>query len=144
MTNSDANPPRLSGIDFYNAVIPLMQQGRMDEAQRYYADDFVLYEDPLLPYGGVYKGFDEFLGAMGAIVDVWKSSDFFKLRCILEDKDGEHVCAIFDIEGRPGKANKVVKSVISELYRLRDGKAVECRVWYFDVEGIARAIRGED
>jgi ketosteroid isomerase-like protein len=78
-----------------------------------------------LPYGGAYRGLDELMGMFAKAGPVLDSS-----RLVVEEltADEDRVVALLVIPLRNGGAD----ALISEHWRMRDGKAVSLQVFWFD------------
>ena len=78
-----------------------------------------------LPHGGTYRGLDELKGMFAKAAPLLDSS-----RLAIEEltADGDRVVALLRIPLRSGDGD----AVISEHWRLRDGKAVSLQVFWFD------------
>jgi ketosteroid isomerase-like protein len=89
-------------------------------------------EPDALPYGGLYRGLGELMGMFAKAAPVLDSS-----RMVVEELTAEHdrVVAVLRIPLRDGSA----ETLISEHWRLRDGKAVELQVFWFDPSLVAAA-----
>jgi ketosteroid isomerase-like protein len=87
-------------------------------------------EPDALPYGGVYRGIAELLGMFAKAGPILDSSRMVVAELIAE---GDSVVALLRIPLRDGSG----ESLISEHWRLRDGKAVELHVFWFDTGLVA-------
>jgi ketosteroid isomerase-like protein len=82
-------------------------------------------EPDCLPYGGVYRGLSELMGMFAKAGPVLDSS-----RMVVQEltADADRVIALLRIPLRDGSA----ETLISEHWRMRDGKAVELQAFWFD------------
>jgi ketosteroid isomerase-like protein len=87
-------------------------------------------EPDALPYGGVYRGIDELLGMFAKAAPILDSSRMVVAELIAE---GDNVVALLRIPLRDGSG----ESLICEHWRLRDGKAVQLQVFWFDTGLVA-------
>jgi ketosteroid isomerase-like protein len=78
-----------------------------------------------LPHGGTYRGLDELKGMFAKAGPVLDAS---KLAIEELTADEDRVVALLRIPLRNGEGD----ALISEHWRLRDGKAVSLRVFWFD------------
>ncbi len=101
------------------------------------AEDCVLYEADGLPYGGVYRGRDvmkETLRGVTARFDEFETEIFNMLA------GGDEVVVHLQIKGVGRESRKPFLVPIMELWRIRDGKAVELRPFLFDTAALADAL----
>lgn len=89
-------------------------------------------EPDALPYGGAYRGIDELIGMFAKAGPVLDSSRMV-VQALTADED--RVIALLRIPLRDGTG----EALISEHWRLRDGKAVELQVFWFDLSLVAAA-----
>jgi ketosteroid isomerase-like protein len=88
-------------------------------------DEIVLREPACLPYGGVARGITEVMALFGRAVPYLDSARLHVEELIEQD---ERVVAILRIPLRGGDA----EARIVELWRLRDGRAVELEAFWSD------------
>lgn len=100
---------------------------------------FVMYEDEGMPYGGTFHGYEGFRKVQHTVYSTWRDHAVENI-CFLEDADQEHMCMVMRLAGRPGKSDDWVEAIVNEVWTVRDGKAVEARVWYFDTKRLAPLI----
>jgi len=102
--------------------------------------DIVVSQSSALPFAGVWRGHDGFRAMGAAIYAAWP--DFAVTpRTFLSSN--ETVIVLTHVVGAVGGATPLDQLMI-ELWRVRDGKAIECRPFYFDpVLAAASAQSGE-
>ncbi|HEX6391790.1 MAG TPA: nuclear transport factor 2 family protein [Solirubrobacteraceae bacterium] len=85
-----------------------------------------IHEPPFLPYGGTHRGVDGVIGFFQAAAAVVAPG-----KLAVEDlvADGDTVVATLTIGLRNG-----ADAQVAEIWTLRDGKAVDVRVFWFDPE----------
>jgi ketosteroid isomerase-like protein len=86
-----------------------------------------------LPHGGTYRGLDELKGMFAKAGPVLDAS---KLAIEELTADEDRVVALLRIPLRNGEGD----ALISEHWRLRDGKAVSLRVFWFDPAPAAATV----
>jgi ketosteroid isomerase-like protein len=99
--------------------------GDMAELREILAEDVVIEAAPFVPYGGTYRGFEEFVGCFGKAAEL---IDFSRLQLDGITADGVHAYGrvrVPFVDGS-GEAN------ILEEWTVRDGRVVAGRVFYFD------------
>lgn len=95
----------------------------------YLADDVIIHEPPFLPYGGKYHGKDGLVAVyqtIGQFVDISR----VQLHYVVVDNDR----AFAVIEVPDVRTSENIR--LTEESRLADGKIVELRLYYFDVQSI--------
>jgi ketosteroid isomerase-like protein len=83
-----------------------------------------IHEPPFLPYGGTHRGVDGVIGFLQQAAPLMRPGGL-----VIEDlvADGDTVVATLSLGLRNGS-----DAIVSETWRLRDGKAIELRVFWFD------------
>lgn len=91
-------------------------------------EDLVIHEQESLPYGGRYEGHEGFQKLFQNLAAHW---DDFKFSPKEFMDAGETVVAIVQFTGKAKKSGKSLDMTMYELWRMRNGKAVECHsiVW---------------
>jgi ketosteroid isomerase-like protein len=112
--------------DAYDAMVSGNVKGFLEALD----PEIEVREPDALPYGGVYRGIDELLGMFAKAAPVLGSSRMVVAELIAE---GDSVVALLRIPLRDGSG----EALISEHWRLRDGKAVELQVFWFDTGLVA-------
>jgi ketosteroid isomerase-like protein len=99
--------------------------GDMAELREILAEDVVIEAAPFVPYGGTYRGFEEFVGCFGKAAEL---IDFSRLELdgITADDERAYGRVRVPFVDGSGEAN------ILEEWTVRDGRVVAGRVFYFD------------
>ena len=103
-------------------------RGDMENALAALDENLIVYEQESLPYGGRYEGHAGFQKLFENLAAVW--DDFnFALQEFLDA--GDAVIAVVRLPGTARATGKSLDMTMYELWRIRGGKAVECRsiVW---------------
>jgi len=95
--------------------------------------DAEIFEAPLLPFGGVYRGVKGLEDLLTNITP-WMNMSGIQMAKIMAD--GEWGCAIMKTPTQDGQLIDIV-----EMWELRGGKLWRCKVYYFDISPL---IKGED
>jgi ketosteroid isomerase-like protein len=130
----------------------------MSELETYYADligavgrqdlagiqglidpSFVIHYDSGLPFGGVYRGVEGFFGVLGQLTGRLEDLKTEQLN-YMEDANGEQYALIIRLTARVAATGQRIETQVSELWTVRDGKAVEARVWYWGAAAIEWGI----
>ncbi len=101
------------------------------------AEDCVLHETGVLPYGGVYHGRALMKATLAGVV-----AGFDEFACEIRNylAGGDEVVVHLEIAGVGRVSRKPFKVPIMELWRIRDGKVVELRPFLYDAAAIADAL----
>jgi ketosteroid isomerase-like protein len=101
------------------------------------AEDCVLHEAEGLPYGGVYRGralMKETLRGVTGRFDEFR----YEVRNYLAG--GDEVVVHLQLEGVGRESRKPFSMPVMELWRFRDGKAIELRPFLYDVAAMSAAL----
>lgn len=101
------------------------------------ADDCVLHEASTLPYGGIYHGRERMKAVLSEVV---AGFDEFEVDLLNYLAGGDEVVVHLNIRGVGRASRKPFDTRIMELWRIRDGKAVELRPFVYEAASIARAL----
>jgi ketosteroid isomerase-like protein len=92
--------------------------------------EIVIIEPDPLPYGGTYKGQAEVMEFMKGAAQVIDAGSKFEVETLTADED--RVVATLRVGLHSGG-----ESLLSEHWTMRDGKAIELRVFCFDPTAVA-------
>src|SRR5581483_7759265 len=81
------------------------------------APDFVLYEDAGLPYGGVFRGVDGFLGMLANLQASWVDLKFEHLG-FFDEPGGDSVAVHVRMSGRSPKTGEPMEAFTSEVFKI--------------------------
>jgi len=129
-------------VDDYFRLVEITKAGNPAAIRGIIAPDFVMHEDPGMPYGGVYRGPDGFEELLGKVWAAWGGSHFEPAYQIA-DPAGDRVCAVVRFRSVSPRTGEPVEALINEVWTFRDGQAVEAQVWYYNSPGLCRALTGE-
>lgn len=96
--------------------------------------DVVVYEPESLPYGGVYRGREEFLAMMGGSFASYFDSSRIQLERIVAE--GDHVVARWRYPWRASTDDEFVEVEVNEWLTFRDGKIIEAKPFYWDTAAL--------
>jgi ketosteroid isomerase-like protein len=97
---------------------------------------FAIHYDSSLPFGGTYRGVDGFftvLGSLAASMTDLKTEQ----QNYMEDANGEQYTLIINLTARARQSGDAIDTQVSEVWTVRDGKAVEARIWYWGAAGLS-------
>ena len=126
-------------LDVFHKLVAALKAGDDDATRALIDPDFVMHEDPSMPYGGIYRGPDGMLTLAKTVWSVWGGAHF-ELLHQLEEAGGQRMCTVNRFRGTPGKSKTEIEALINEIWTVRDGRMIEGRVWYYDATRIAKAI----
>ncbi|KHK90285.1 nuclear transport factor 2 family protein [Novosphingobium malaysiense] len=101
------------------------------------ADDCVLHEAPALPYGGIFEGRERMKEALAGVLS---NFDEFEVEIYNYLAGGDEVVVHLGIKGVGRISRQPFATDIMELWRIRNGKAVEMRPFLYDAQSIIAAI----
>lgn len=132
-------------IDLEDANIALVKRfykylanGDRDGAyENIIAEDCVLQEADALPYGGIYRGRPLMKQTLAGVM-----SSFDEFDCEIRNylAGGDEVVVHLNISGVGRQSRRPFSVPVMELWRFRDGKAVELRPFLFDANLIADVL----
>ncbi|QIX53619.1 nuclear transport factor 2 family protein [Rhodococcus sp. DMU1] len=116
------------------SIYDAVRTGNIEAFLALASDDMVLVEADSLAVGGTYEGRDAVLGCIGALAEHY---DWSTLDVQVLIAEGEWVAAqVLVMATGPDR----LQINISEWWRVRDGKAIECRPYYLDTEVMNRTL----
>lgn len=127
--------------ELYMKIITAMRSGNFDVADKYFDPEFVVHEDPGMPYGGVLKGSDAFFKLRRKVYDTW-GEGCLKLLFVCGDKV-DHATANFKIVAQPGGKVQNLESFVTVVWTFRNDLATEARVFYYDTPRLSQALAGK-
>lgn len=123
----------------YKQLLAAMRGSDDTAALKFFAPDFVAYEDPGMPYAGRYEGGEGFLELRRKVYDIW-GPGAMNLLFVCGDPAGAHASAHFKLVGRPRGVAEPVEGDVTVVWTFRDDLAVEARVFYFDTPRLGEAL----
>ncbi len=134
----NTDPTAKRPVDVVNAMYAAANRGDMAGVTDAYAEDVVIEEAASLPFGGVYHGHDGFKAFIDAFTGSWEHFSNADLQVL---DAGDTVIGLSRLQAR-SKRGVDVDVPLAEFFRVKDGRIVELKPFYFDGEAITRAIRG--
>lgn len=120
----------------YDEIVVALRSEDDSAAMKYFHPDFVIHEDPGMPYGGVFKGADKFIELRRKVRAIWNLS--FIARCA--DQDGKTFVAVFRATGVRGGLAESMETVVTVVWTFQDERALEARVLYYDTPRLSAAL----
>jgi ketosteroid isomerase-like protein len=115
---------------FYSDLITAVSAQDIPRIRSLIDPDFVIHYDSSLPFGGTYRGVNGFFAALSELMLTLHNVKTQHLN-YMEDANGEQYSVIIKLTARMPDINRQVETHVSELWTVRNGKAVEARVWYW-------------
>ena len=91
---------------------------------------FVIHYDVSLPFGGSYDGVEGFFTVLTKLVASMTDLKTEQLN-FMEDANGEQYTLIINLTANSRASGRPIATQVSEVWTVRDGKAVEARIWYW-------------
>ena len=107
--------------DMYGAI----QRGDWESVLTFWDPDITWYETDPLPYSGTYRGLEEATPLLNTIAGLF-DGESLKVDFVLAE--GENVVAFC----RVNFVDSGEEMMLSEHWKVRNGKATECRPFYWD------------
>jgi hypothetical protein len=125
-------------VSLYSNLLDAMRAENEEVTLKLFDPDFVIHEDPGMPYGGEMKGGAAFLRLRSKVYATW-GPDCLNLLFKTGD-GGEHAHGFFRlIDSRPGKP-RTLESYVSLVWTFRNGLAKEVHVIYYDTPRLSKAL----
>ena len=121
-------------------VQAFLEAGAAGEMEKFLAtidETVVLYVPEFLPWGGVYRGREELQKGFAAFSAGWETESFER-EFVASD---EQVVILQKLKARIKKGEQILETPLAELFKIRNGKIVEIRPFYFDGGKLAEAFR---
>jgi ketosteroid isomerase-like protein len=125
-------------VALYTAILDALKAGDDEATLRLFAPDFVIHEDPGMPYGGEMSGGERFIRLRDKVYESW-GENCLELLFKMGDPDGDHSAGVFRLTDRRSGAAPT-ESYVTVLWTFRDDLAVEVRVFYYDTPRLSRAL----
>ena len=124
-------------IKVVKKAFSLMASGKLEEFYELFSDDCEVTQAASLPFGGVYRGKDAIRFAFARIMETWEKVETHKLKYFCS---GEDVIVHMVAGGVGPFTGKSFWMDILELWRVRDGKVVEMKPFFFDTARLVEAL----
>src|SRR5688572_26220294 len=102
--------------------------------------EFVLYQADSLPYGGEWRGRDGSKDWMRAMAESWVQFKVEEPRVIFGD---DSVVAVVKLIGEARRTGRKVEMPLTQVIRIRDGRLLEVRPFYWDTAAINATLGHE-
>lgn len=126
-------------VALYTRILTSLRGGDDEATLRLFAPDFVIHEDPGMPYGGELRGGEAFLMLFRKVYASW-GEQCLQLLFKLGDGDGGHAAGVFKLTGRRPGLPEPIESFVTVVWTFRDDLAAEVRIFYYDTPRLAAAL----
>lgn len=120
----------------YDEIVIALRGDDDEHTLTFFHPDFVVHEDPGMPYGGEFRGGDKFIELRRKVKQYWNLA--FIAKCA--DQDGRTFVAVFKATGVTGGPTEAMETVVTVVWTFENGQALEARVLYFDTPRLAAAL----
>lgn len=134
MPMPDARRP-LTALAVVQKIYGSVADGDLVSAAMLVAPEFVAIQASALPFAGTWRGTDGFAAMGAAIYTAWPDFAVVPQRFFADD---DVVLVLARVRGAGGKLDQPM----IESWRVADGRAVECRPFYFDAAAAAATSTG--
>ncbi len=132
-------PDQMSAmLSRYNEIVVALRAENDAETVKFFHPDFVVHEDPGMPYGGGLRGPDAFIALRRKVRKFWNLD--FIAKC--EEVGGKTFVAVFRASGVAGSPVDGMETVVTVVWTFEDGLAKDARVLYYDTPRLAAALAG--
>jgi uncharacterized protein len=122
-------------VELVKRIYEKFIQGDMEAFMSLLAPDIVVRQADSMPFGGTYKGLEEYKQLLGKIGQTWEDVQVTFERYL---EEGDQVMAMLRLKARSRATGRVVDMPVAELWTVRDGKAVGNQVFYWDTAEVVR------
>jgi len=126
-----------NNIEIVREVYSKVEAGRLDELQPLF-ESLSVMEAEGLPYGGQYRGFDQFKQLCQNFAATWDQFSLVVNKILAE---GDEVVVLLTVTGVIRGAR--VKMPVIEVWQLSNGKPQVLRPYYFDTKLVADLAAGK-
>ena len=112
-------------------IYEAMFVGNMQAMEPYLDPDINVYEADSLPYGGSYRGVAGVARLSKLIYETWDDMDFKSEGFTV---GGDRAVALLHFSAKGKKTGKSFSFPVAEVWRFKDGKAIEWRPFYYDTK----------
>ena len=128
-----------SNQEIIQAIFEASAEEDWDTVKSLVHNDIQVFEADSLPYAGVFKGPENFVGLIQQVFGTWEDVVHTINHVVA---DGEFVVILANMAGRAKTTGRTFSVSMAEVWRLRDGKVIEIRPHYFDTKALHDAHYG--
>jgi ketosteroid isomerase-like protein len=126
---------RERNVHIVRSVLENALADRLDEAEPFFADDFILNHAEGLPFGGVYRGWRGYTQVLQRLKEFW--STMKTESSVFIPYGDDKVIIHFTLNGHIAKNGRHVQMPVVAIWELRDSKIFRIRPFLFDTKRIA-------
>lgn len=120
----------------YNQIVDALRADNDEETLKFFHPDFVVHEDPGMPYGGVFRGPGQFIALRHKVRRFWNLD--FIAKC--EEVGGKTFVAVFRATGVAGGPTEGMETMVTVVWTFQDGLALDAHVIYYDTPRLSAAL----
>lgn len=122
-----------TNIDIVRSIYEAGMKGDINGTLPFLDPDVVIHEAASLPYGGEYHGLEGFSRLLAAVFSSFKTFQV-DVKELLDA--GPAIIAIIELRVTLKESDRIVEMPVAEVWRLRDGKVVDLRPFYWDTAAL--------
>ncbi len=115
------------------AIYDAAKRGDLPTIMSYIDPEIEAIEADSLPYGGTFHGLEGFQKLFSLVFASWRSFEF-EVDSVLDG--GAYVVALMRVKIGLKGSDTVVDTRVAEFWKLRDGKVIELRPFYWDTAAL--------
>lgn len=136
MNNSVDSSQEQENLKTLQAYWQAMDRYDIDAALQTVDEACVIHTPDSLPYGGTYKGHDEIRQFWGVFFQIYDRPEPIGLQLLTV---GDYIICLLTLKTRLSSGAEL-EMPMAETFKLRNGKLVEIRPYYFDTAKMAQVI----
>ena len=129
-------PTQSPAVALVQTIYAEVGNGNLDAVLGMLHPDFSLEQSSALPFAGTWRGEEGFKALGAAIYAAWPD---FSVKPVAFTAIGDVVLVITQLKGTNSSGSEPLDQQMIEYWRIVDGKAIECRPFYFDPLAAARS-----
>ena len=134
-TESEITVPNLK--NFYEEFFSASVNQDLPRLSTLVDPSFIIHYDDSLPFGGTFQGVDGFFSVLGLLGATLKDISTETLN-YMEDINGEQYSLTIRLTANIRRTGKPLDTIVSELWTVENGRAVEARIWYWGAANLFR------
>ena len=123
-------------LELFTRINTAMRAG--EDASQYFDPDYVIYQDPGMPFGGEFRGAAGFLRSRRAVYDAF-GPNCMQLLFKCAEPGGGRASLHFKLTGPAGASNPM-EGFTTTVWVFRNDLALETRAYYYDTPRWCEAL----
>ena len=121
----------------------LFRKGDFASIKTQIKENAIYNQAPGLPYGGTYKGFENWMTMFSKVQDYF-SIEIVDNPVLYSNPENDKVTAVFTIKFKSKTSNRELVMPISELLEFENGKIAKITPFYFDTKALVEFIAASE